>query len=702
MLWTLLAVGCSPQRELPAVEIIPDGGNVSPGTFVTLRVSGPYEIIYTLDGTPPDPDSSPIYRGPFQLWTDVEVRAAAVNPSKEKGPESRAYFQVDALFPKLRFDPPPGNYYRPVKVKIEADERAEILYSLRIPGDRWSPFQPYRGPIPLARDTEVRAVAIDRAKNRTPIVTGKYNFPPSISVFPPGGAFIKPTYVTAGTDEKAKLRYRTFQGIWSHWKPFPKKIEIKSDIVIEFIATDTDNFSSQPERYFFSFFNPLKAESYTRKVPPYQLIAVGDPENTGQNAGFFVNGELIFTYSWERGLLKYQLAAVRKSKNSPRWVRTWDLDGDSLSELLVGTESGGLEVWQYSSPTELTLSDRLTLFALGREVRMVIPLDFDADGQLDLFLLDARPGKSALFRRTIDGYRPIGLTPTVNVPPLDGISAYFNGDPYPDLIVLSQNPGPPLLLFGDGKGNFIPAPLGKIFQKDRYSGIKWLAVARADLDGDGDSDIALVGHPAGDGKADGIILLIENIGGRDWRPLSELKLPPPAKEIHSLSVTDLDADNTPEVIVWRKNAPPIVISNIFGAEFFAVPGEKFGFPSTGVGTVIPPLQLNRGPGIFLNTGGNAPILQLAVPHPYLSFLLLGIRGNRSALETRLVLWSSLPLKKYLYQTGPCCTGPNQQASIETFLLNKKFSYSKFQIIWSDGSVKEFESLPVDKRVMIRP
>ncbi|MBK8599057.1 MAG: VCBS repeat-containing protein [Holophagales bacterium] len=183
-----------------------------------------------------------------------------------------------------------------------------------------------------------------------------------------------------------------------------------------------------------------------------------------------------------------------------------DLNGDGVPDLLVATSVqgdrrilrlGNREGASSFLPVELTdLPERAFVLAAGFG-------DFDADGRLDLAVSTLVPGKEGLVSRVdVLLSRPSGFEsrPVLSEPgrhPRGAVAAGdLNGDGRTDLALLGGD-GKLETWLGDGRGGFAPA--ARVAPPAERIGCAGYHVAVRDLDGDGLGDV--VAAFAGEGSA---------------------------------------------------------------------------------------------------------------------------------------------------------------------------------------------------------
>ena len=193
----------------------------------------------------------------------------------------------------------------------------------------------------------------------------------------------------------------------------------------------------------------------------------------------------------------------RVAETEDTYAVFFDADGDGDQDLYVA--SGG----NFDQPNAVFLNDKLyyndgagnfspaldALPRLGLNTSVVVPFDYDADGDLDLFVgsrslpLDyGTPAPSLLLEN--DGRGKFANVTTTRARQFGGLGLVTDatvvdlGTGRPELVVTTEW-GAPKVLYYDGK-QFVPRETGL----EESSGW-WYAVAPADVDGDGDTDLVL-------------------------------------------------------------------------------------------------------------------------------------------------------------------------------------------------------------------
>jgi hypothetical protein len=192
-----------------------------------------------------------------------------------------------------------------------------------------------------------------------------------------------------------------------------------------------------------------------------------------------------------------------------------------------------------------------------RGLRSVGVLDFDRDGNLDLFLVEDRfSGGSSVLLRNEGGFRFSDATADAGLPDdvhgLGVAAAELSGDDWPDLFVAGSN----RLFVNDGAGAFREVDSGVFAWETAGPEDDPAGVAVGDMNGDARSDLVIGQHYNStlDGGAEVPVRLYLNEGaGADGAPrfrdvteqVGLVGLPTKAPHVE---IADLDADGWPEIV----------------------------------------------------------------------------------------------------------------------------------------------------------
>jgi hypothetical protein len=261
-----------------------------------------------------------------------------------------------------------------------------------------------------------------------------------------------------------------------------------------------------------------------------------------------------------------------------------DLDGDGDLDLVVshnsksrtGSERATLSNLIFRNDngafTDVTEGSGLSL--PGMAARNVVPLDYDGDGRLDLFLVGDMFGEvGSRLLRGLGGLRFADRTAAAGLPldlkGLGAAAADVNNDGRPDLFVSHAD----RLYMNAGGGTFRHMPaLDPVFAWRTAGNEDWRAgVAFGDVDRDGWLDL-VVGHHYGSAFRSPVpVRLYMNrstaAGLVDFQDVTaEAQLPPIGAKSPHVEIQDLDNDGWPDIYVsvhveQEGGVRPLVLQN---------------------------------------------------------------------------------------------------------------------------------------------
>lgn len=187
-------------------------------------------------------------------------------------------------------------------------------------------------------------------------------------------------------------------------------------------------------------------------------------------------------------------------------------------------------------------------YPAGQRPAALAVADFDRDGRIDVAVANAATDDVILLQGQLGGsFRPAGAVAAGENPGAMAVGD-LNADDRPDLVVVGppRGPGPGggggggpddrrlHVLLGQDGGRFAP-------RADYQAGPNPAAVALADLDADGDRDLAV-------GTLDGQVLVFRNQGN------AQVLFDPPTtygagRAIRAIAVGDLDGNGQPDLVV---------------------------------------------------------------------------------------------------------------------------------------------------------
>jgi len=241
------------------------------------------------------------------------------------------------------------------------------------------------------------------------------------------------------------------------------------------------------------------------------------------------------------------LPAIRSGRDGMRTLKSADLNGDQVSDLVVGGVTKA--VVYYGTLGGLDLKRSVALPADHCEG--IDASDLDQDGLVDLIFANqgawSEPSPpSSIFWGTTTGYRADRRTDLPTLAATAVTAADLNGDAFPDLLFgnshdLERTDVPSYIYWGGPKG----------YQKYRRSDLFGFGVAgssAADLDNNGNLDILLVSHLSG---KKGVLPSIIFWGNTDqYYSSASATLLDPGGEME-YSVADLDDDGYPDLVLMQ-------------------------------------------------------------------------------------------------------------------------------------------------------
>ena len=230
-----------------------------------------------------------------------------------------------------------------------------------------------------------------------------------------------------------------------------------------------------------------------------------------------------------------------------------DLDGDGAADLYLANGSGQPDrvLRRFGLATFLDVTEAV-MTATPASSTGVVAADLDGDGDLDIAVSVGEGGGARLLRSNGLGLLqdvttealPPGLSPAAGVAAGD-----VDGDGDTDLLLLGDQ-APTRLLLNDGAGVFVQASPDAL---PAVATPQARGAALGDLDGDGWTD-AYVPTAARD-------LLLHNDGTGRYVDLADVLLPPGTGDAVSATLGDLDQDGRPDVLVATRDLGARLLKN---------------------------------------------------------------------------------------------------------------------------------------------
>jgi hypothetical protein len=261
---------------LPTASANPVGGLYNKNQNVTLNISVPGTIYYTLDGNDPTTSSS-IYVIPININTSTVLKYFAVDSA---GYQSQIYtenYTIDTIQPTVSANPTAGLYNSTKDVVLNMSEQGTIYYTLD-GSDPTNSSPVYINPITINFDTQLNFFGIDSAGN--PSLHYYYTYkidtiPPTAYASSSGGIYNTTQNVTLNMDKDGIIFY-TLDGSdpTNSSSIYVNPITINRNTDLKYIAVDLTGNKS-----------PVYTDSYTIDIVPPTADAnpSGGLYNTTQN-----------------------------------------------------------------------------------------------------------------------------------------------------------------------------------------------------------------------------------------------------------------------------------------------------------------------------------------------------------------------------------------------------------------------------------
>ena len=433
---------------------------------------------------------------------------------------------------------------------------------------------------------------------------------------------------------------------------------------------------------------------------PAFVHAFGDYDNDGR-ADVFVSGEvfsprLSLLHNDGDGRFTERGAAIGAGFSST-WkggavFGDYDNDGDLDIFIPVGQESR-------AGRNALLRNDRGVFVEVGEEAgltqvgisRKAIWLDYDRDGNLDLYVTNASP--NVLYRNNGDG--TFGdVTETAGLQELrsgtepfmfgGAVAGDFDDDGWPDLYLGFYQEANRLFL-NDGQGGFAEVETEAFSGSDKIGSGSFAG----DLDGDGDLDLYQANFG---GKA----VVWRNGGdGRSWEVAQTWN----QGDYYGAGLADVDNDG--DLDLHLLGLQHFLFLND-GAGAFEEQSAPAGIEDLGIGLAFADYDLDGfvdawfgGGQDFVRSG--RPYRNRGNDNHWLQVELVGIESNRSGIGARLLATAG---DRRLRQDIFGGTGAAQGEAVAHFGLGEREGVERLQIRWPSGRVDELTDLRADQRIRI--
>lgn len=287
---------------------------------------------------------------------------------------------------------------------------------------------------------------------------------------------------------------------------------------------------------------------------PFHAVAsplawsIGDYDNDGTEDAFAVaaGGNALFRGTPEGSFTRAtDLIAQPAPGGRSRSALWFDADHDGDLDLFICNEGAANQLFNNNADGTFTeIAEAAGLAMPEGDSVMAVPGDLDADRDMDLLVL-RRGAPARLFLNGLYGRFQETPMETPIRGDLGGVLQDFDGDGILDLLALGDRPAIPVLYLGTGREGFrVSAKFAEAATAAAALG-KIQGVRTADVDLDGDLDIALFGE-------EGHVLVNDGSGGftvqaRVWQPLERGR-------IVGAELVDVTGDLIPDAILLEEGA----------------------------------------------------------------------------------------------------------------------------------------------------
>ena len=316
---------------------------------------------------------------------------------------------------------------------------------------------------------------------------------------------------------------------------------------------------------------------YLSSVDPRLVFGLGGPQTGGPQTGGAARAARV-QVTWPDGRVQTLTdvpagaLTLRQADAAPPPPPTPTRPAPLFTDV---TAESGLD-WRHVENVFVDFNrERLMPHKLSTEGPALAVGDVDGDGLDDVFVGGARGQASALFLQTASGFRQADGGPwEADREGEDVAATFFDADADGDLDLYVGTAGNEFrghneairdrLYLNDGAGGFRRAPRAALPDLFVHTG----AVAAADYDGDGDTDLFVGGRvvPRGYGRPAQSALL-ENDGAGRFRDVTERRAPGLARVgmVSRAAWADLDGDGRDDLVVVGEWMAPTVFRNGGGA-----------------------------------------------------------------------------------------------------------------------------------------
>ncbi|MBK7143033.1 MAG: VCBS repeat-containing protein [bacterium] len=221
--------------------------------------------------------------------------------------------------------------------------------------------------------------------------------------------------------------------------------------------------------------------------------------------------------------------------DGPHGVAIADFNNDSRNDLALIGSSVGLQIYLNAGNGQFMLTDQ---DATGIAPYNIAQADLDGDGYIDLAVSNYYSSSISVYHNNSLGSFDEVQRPSAGQIPDGIVIANLNEDEFPDVAVTNRFTELVTVLYGSGYGWFGP-------YMDTCSATGMCrAISAADLDGDGDIDLALANE-----TINGITLLLNAVWPRSFAAPLQLEEP---HDCFDVEAVDMDGDGDIDLVAgWE-------------------------------------------------------------------------------------------------------------------------------------------------------
>jgi predicted outer membrane repeat protein len=224
----------------PTANADPTAGLYNCTKVITLSMSEPGTIYYTLDGSEPT-TSSFVYINPITINSNTQLNFFAIDSAGNPSLYYMYTYKIDTIPPTAYASQSGGIYNTTQTVTLNMDKDGTIYYTL----DGTAPTTSssiYLNPITINTNTVLKYLAVDMAGNKSPVYTDNYiidTVSPTANSNPAGGLYNKTKVVTL-TMSKPGTIYYTQDGSdpTTSSSIYLNPISINISTVLKYLAVD--------------------------------------------------------------------------------------------------------------------------------------------------------------------------------------------------------------------------------------------------------------------------------------------------------------------------------------------------------------------------------------------------------------------------------------------------------------------------------